>query len=99
VRFDDGEEAYLTVSGNDYGFATPAQPLNSEPTVTTMRVRCGACHGQDGFHAMSFALTDAGTLPPPRALPQPNDERARAVAAAKEQRDDFKRLVAAAFSR
>jgi hypothetical protein len=99
VRFDDRAEAYLTVAGNDYGFASPALPLNSEPTITTLRVRCNACHGGDGFHFMSFSIVGEEQLPPPRALPQPNDERVRVVAAKKEARDDFKRLVALAFPR
>jgi len=96
VRFDDRAEAYLTTSGNDYGFASPAAPLNSEPTITTLRVRCNACHGADGFHLMSFSLVSEEGIPPPRALPQPNDERVTAVARAKEARDDFKRLIEAA---
>lgn len=99
VRFDDRAEAYLAVSGNDYGFASPARPLHSEATITTLHVRCNTCHGGDGFHFMSFAIVGEERLPPPRALPQPNDERARMVAEKKESRDDFKRLVAAAFRR
>lgn len=35
-------------------------------------------------------------LPPVVHLRQPNDTRAQAVAAAKEERDDFRRLLAAA---
>ena len=95
VRFDDRAEAYITVAGNDYGFASPAEPLNSEPTITTLRFRCSACHGNDGTHIVSFSVHDS-ELRPPRVLAQPNDERARDVAAAKEARDDFKRLIEAA---
>lgn len=96
LRFDDGSEAYVAVSGNDYGFATPmlGMPRATQPTISTLHVRCNACHGPDGAHLMSFAVQDPERLPPPRALPQPNDERRAAVAREKEARDDFKRLVA-----
>lgn len=99
LRFDDRAEAYLSVAGNDYGFATPASfgpPGQAQPTISTLRTRCNQCHGSDGTHIMSFAVKDPDSLPPPRALPQPNDDRARAVALQKEARDDFKRLIEAA---
>jgi hypothetical protein len=98
LRFDDRAEAYLAVAGNDYGFATPAfGPVGqTQPTVSTLHTRCNQCHGANGSHIMSFAVQDPDRLPAPRALPQPNDERARAVAQQKEARDDFKRLIEAA---
>ena len=98
LRFDDAADAYLPTAGNDYGFASPALP-QSEPTISTLRLRCSGCHGPDGTHIVSFSVAGPAELPPPRALPQPNDERVRAVAVAKEARDDFKRLTAAAFGR
>ena len=45
---------------------------------------------------MSFAVRDPDRLPSPRALPQPTDERARAVAREKEARADFKHRIEAA---
>jgi hypothetical protein len=98
LTFDDRSDAYLAVAGNDYGFATPAMgpPGETQPTIGTLRARCRQCHGGDGAHIMSFAVQDPERLPAPRALPQPNDDRARAVAREKEARDDFKRLLAAA---
>lgn len=102
VTFADQAEAYLPLAGNDYDFATPAFDT-STPAVavmSTLRERCNGCHGRAGIGITSFSVKDPETLPPPRALPQPNDERARAVAAAKEARDDYKRLIAAgAFPR
>ena len=82
VRFDDEAEAYLSVAGNDYGLATPAfgPAGQTQPIIGTLRARCSQCHGRDGAHIMSFAAIDPERLPPPRALPQPNDERARAAA-------------------
>lgn len=101
VAFDDGAEGFLPTAGNDYEFATPVlvPPGRPEPIVSTLRERCAGCHGPNGAHIVSFAVHDPAGLPPPRALPQPNDDRARAVAAAKEARDDYKRLIAAAFNR
>jgi hypothetical protein len=101
VPFDDTAEAYLPVAGNDYGFATPHRPQRgSEPTMTTLHVRCTACHGPDNTALMSLRFAGPPeSLPPVRTLRQPNDEHARAVASAKQARDDYKRLVAAAFPR
>ena len=58
----------------------------------------GACHGPEGGGFMTFNLISGPgvPLPPVVRLRQPNDDRARHVAAAKEARDDFRRLVEAA---
>jgi hypothetical protein len=97
VEFGDRSEAYLPASGNDYGFATPAMnDRRAEATIGTLHTRCAACHGRDGSRMISFAVIDPSRAPAPRALPQPNDERARYVAGRKEARDDFKRLLALA---
>ena len=99
VHFGSDAPAFLPTAGNDYGFASPQidQGGAGLPRLTTLKNRCGGmCHGSDGASFMTFDLTA-----PPRVarLRVPNDDRARAVAAAKESRDDFKRLIAAAFSR
>ena len=65
-------------------------------TIATLHTRCLVCHPPDGLGMMSFAVKEPARLPPPRALPEPNDERARYVAGKKEGRDDFKRLIALA---
>jgi hypothetical protein len=96
LQFDDRAEAYLATAGNDYGFATPDLAARKPPTIATLHTRCLLCHGPDGAHVMSFAVTDPALMPQPRALPQPNDERARYVAQKKEARGDFTRLVALA---
>jgi hypothetical protein len=101
VTFADQAEAYLPSAGNDYDFATPVfgAPGPAVAVISTLRERCSGCHGRTGVGIMSFSVMDPEALPPPRALPQPNTERARAVAAAKEARNDFKRLIEAASLR
>jgi len=101
VTFGDRADAYLPAAGNDYDFASPVFGSSGPPVavVSTLRERCNGCHGAAGIGITSFAVQDPASLPPPRALPRPNDERVRAVAAAKESRDDYKRLIALAFSR
>jgi hypothetical protein len=98
MTFADRAEAYLPVAGNDYDFASPlpGEPGQGVPVISTLRERCNGCHGRAGIGINSFSVHDPDSLPPPRALAQPNDERVRAVAAAKEARDDFKRLIEAA---
>jgi hypothetical protein len=97
-RFDEASEAYLALAGNDYEFATPVfgQPSMTEPVVTTLRTRCSVCHGRANTGFMSLSVQDPDRLPPPRALPQPNDERARDVARQKAVRPEFTRLLALA---
>jgi hypothetical protein len=93
VHMGPDAPAYLTTAGNDYGFATPDHDQTGErpPRLATLKGRCaGPCHGTDGANLMSLNLTSAPTLV---RLPVPNDLHARAVAAEKEARDDFKRLI------
>jgi hypothetical protein len=100
VHFDASAPAYFATAGNDYDFATPAHDQRGEtaPILTTLRSRCAMCHGPDGKNFMTFSLTSdpAHPLPPIVKLRQPNDDRARALAADKEARKDFKRLIEAA---
>lgn len=100
VRFDAAADAYLPLAGNDYGFATPQRDRHGETSaiVTKLRSRCSVCHGPDGTAFMTFGLIPmpGRGLPPVVHLRQPNDTRAQAVAAAKAERDDFRRLLAAA---
>jgi mono/diheme cytochrome c family protein len=100
VRFEAAADAYLPLAGNDYGFATPQRDRHGETSaiVTKLRSRCSACHGPDGTGFGTFALIPMPErgLPPVVHLRQPNDTRALYVAASKEARDDFTRLVAAA---
>jgi hypothetical protein len=98
VHMGPDAPAYLSTAGNDYGFATPDGNRSGQPPrLATLKGRCsGPCHGTDGANFMTLNLTSPPTVV---RLPQPNDDRARTVAAAKEARDDFKRLVALAFSR
>jgi len=101
VHFGATSPAYVPLAGNDYGFATPARDRQGEtaPVLTTLRTRCAACHGTDGSAFMTFNLiTGPGqSLPPVVRLRQPNDDRARYVAMRKEEREDFRRLIAIAF--
>jgi hypothetical protein len=100
VHFDSIAPAYLAVAGNDYGFATPMWDHRSEtvPLLTTLRKRCGMCHGMNGatFMMLNLKSGPGKALPPVVRLRQPNDDRALRAAAAKEERTDFKRLIEAA---
>ena len=95
IHFADRADAYIAAAGNDYGFATPpiVRP-GSEAIVSTLHTRCTTCHGPLNTGMMSFAVQDPDRMPPPRILPQPNDERALFAASQKPVRDDFKRLIA-----
>ena len=92
--------AYFPLAMNDYGFATPARDRSGElaPVLGTLGARCAACHGLNGAAFATFSMVHGpGTaLPPVVRLREPNDDRARVVAAAKETRAEFARLVAAA---
>ncbi|HTM26357.1 MAG TPA: hypothetical protein VL225_14255 [Vicinamibacterales bacterium] len=98
VHFTSASPAFFPAAGNDYGFATPAfdRAGGRPPIVSTLGTRCSLCHGSDGSAFMTFNLIfgPGVALPPLVRLRQPNDDRARYVAAAKEARDDFKRLIA-----
>ena len=100
-RFSITSPAYVPIAGNDYGFATPDRDRSGEtaPVLGTLGTRCGTCHGPSGMAFMTFNLVHApeAPLPPVRHLRVPNDDRARRVAAEKEGRPDFVRLVAAAL--
>jgi hypothetical protein len=87
--------AYVPMAGNDYGFATPefGGPDPGAAILGTLRTRCTFCHGPDGAHLMAFSLIDAESMPPPIRFSQPNDIRARYVAAKKEQRPEFAQLL------
>jgi len=87
--------AYVPMAGNDYGFATPEFGSDGPRAaiLTTLRTRCTFCHGPDNTHLMSFSLVDGENMPPPVRLSQPNDIRARYVAAKKEQRPEFAQLL------
>ena len=95
TRLEAGAPAYVPMSGNDYGVATP-EPGSDGPRpaiLTTLGTRCTFCHGPDGAHLMGFSLIDAETMPPPIRFSQPNDIRARYVAEKKEKRPEFAHLL------
>lgn len=87
--------AYLPMAGNDYGFATSefVSDGHRSAILSTLRTRCTFCHGPDGAHLMGFSLVGGENLPPPIRFSQPNDIRARYVAAKKEQRPEFAHLL------
>jgi hypothetical protein len=99
VHFDAKAPAYLSLAGNDYGFATPMRDQRGEtrPLLGTLAGRCSMCHGRDGAGFMTFNLVAPPSgLPPVVRLPQPNDRRGIAVAQMKEQRPEFARLLSLA---
>ncbi|PYQ49895.1 MAG: hypothetical protein DMF78_17075 [Acidobacteria bacterium] len=96
--FTDTDPAYMPMAGNDYSFATPLHDRRGEtpPVLTTLRTRCGACHGRrDALAVTTFSMTHAGDEPLPAVtrLRQPNHRRALEVAAQKAAREDFQRLI------
>jgi len=95
TRLAAGAPAYVPMAGNDYGFATP-EPGGGDPPAPilgTLGTRCTFCHGPANAHLMAFSLVDAENMPPPIRFAQPNDIRARYVAAKKEQRPEFAQLL------
>ena len=95
TRFAAGAPAYVPMAGNDYGFATPQLGSGDPPApiLGTLATRCTFCHGPDNAHLMAFSLVDGESMPPPIRFSQPNDIRARYVAAKKEQRPEFAQLL------
>ena len=90
--FSAHEPAYTAPSGNDYGFASPNFGTIREPILGTVATRCMTCHGQ-GPHLFTFSV-HFKEMAPLRLLDQPNEDRARFVAAQKKTREDYKRLRA-----
>jgi hypothetical protein len=103
LHFGAAAPAYLPLAGNDYGFATPARDRTgaTAPILTTLRSRCAACHAPQGTGFMTFSFHTQPGAQPARVmrLREPNDVRALRVAAAKEERDDYKHLLALSGSR
>lgn len=91
--FRGADPAYVPSAGNDYGFASPQFGSVRDPVLGTLDTRCAACHGA-GPHLFTFSLTYARDDRPVRMLAQPNEDRARFVAAQKKTREDYKRLRA-----
>ena len=91
--FRDADPAYVPSAGNDYGFASPHLTPVQQPILGTLATRCAACHGT-GSHLFTFSLTGAQDDRRVQLLAQPNQNRARYVAAEKKTRGEYERLRA-----
>jgi hypothetical protein len=88
--------AYLSASGNDYGFATPLLLQNGNlPSLGTLDSRCASCHFTGAGAVFTFSAMFPERLPPAKTLPLDQDQRASYVALRKMQREDYKSLRAA----
>ncbi len=98
LEFADDAQAYLAASGNDYDFATPIFSTQT-PVLARLQTRCIQCHGSSLTFLMTLSVQDSPPVPPVSVLNPIRDERALYVASRKEQRDDFKSLIARQNSR
>jgi hypothetical protein len=87
--------AYLSASGNDYRFASPALgPRGPElPVLGTLASRCSSCHGLGVGGVFTFSQMSPDKLPPVRALPPAEDLHVAFVATEKQVRTEFKALL------
>lgn len=88
--------AYLSASGNDYGFATPQiGPGRNSPVLGTLDSRCASCHFTGAGAVFTFSAIFPRKRPAAKTLPVDKDLRASFVAQRKMQREDYKSLRAA----
>ncbi|HET7112148.1 MAG TPA: hypothetical protein VFI57_00830 [Pyrinomonadaceae bacterium] len=80
--------------GNDYDFATPIEEADA-PVVVPLRTRCTQCHNTSLATLMTYSIHYIPPVPTTRILKPLDQERAFYVALHKEERDDFKSLIAA----
>ena len=94
VEYLPSSPAYLVSAGNDYGFATSIYEAEA-PIVAPLRTRCTQCHGDTLTTIMTYSIHDIPPVPKTRVLKPLDQERAFYVARRKEERDEFKSLIAA----
>ncbi len=94
VEYSPSSAAYLASAGNDYGFASSIYEAEA-PVVVPLRTRCTQCHGDRLTVIMTYSIHYFPPVPTTRVLKPLDQERAFYVARRKEERDDFKSLIAA----
>ncbi len=92
VEYSPTSPAFLTASGNDFGFASWIDEANAAVMVP-LRVRCTQCHNRSLTTIMTYSIHYLPPVPTTRVLKPLDQERARYVARQKEQRDDFRSFV------
>lgn len=94
VEYSASSPAYLTSAGNDYDFATRLQESDA-PIVAPLRTRCTQCHGDTLAEISTYSIHYIPPVPTTRVLKPSDQDRAFYVARRKEEREDFKSLIAA----
>jgi hypothetical protein len=92
VEYSATSPAFLTTSGNDFGFASWIDEADAV-VVVPLRVRCTQCHNPSLTTIMTYSIHYIPPVPTTRVLNPLDQERARYVARRKEERDDFKSLI------
>jgi len=93
VEYSPASPAYLSAAGNDYDFATPNAEAGA-PIVVPLRTRCTQCHSPPLTTILTYAIHGFPPVPTTRILNPLDQERASYTARVKEERDDFKSLIA-----
>jgi hypothetical protein len=94
VGYLSASPAYLAAAGNDYEFASPIDEAEA-PVLVPLRTRCAQCHNAPLTTILTFAIHGIPPVPVTRILKPLDQERAFYTARRKEERADFKSLIAA----
>lgn len=93
VEYSPASPAFLTSSGNDFNFASWIDEAKAVVMVP-LRVRCTQCHNRSLATIMTYSIHYIPPVPTTRVLNPLDQEHARYVARRKEERADFKSLIA-----
>lgn len=94
VEYSETSPAYLAAAGNDLDFANTLEQAGA-PVLVPLRTRCTQCHNPPLTTIMTYSIHYISPVPTTRILNPMDQERAFYVARRKEERDDFKSLIAA----
>jgi hypothetical protein len=94
VEYSPTSAAYLASAGNDYEFTTPIDGADA-PIVAPLRARCVQCHNPPLTTIMTYSIHYFPPVPTTRILKPLDQERAFYTARRKEERNDWKSLIAA----
>jgi len=93
VEYASTSPAFLAAAGNDLDYATRIEEAQF-PVMVPLRTRCTQCHNVRLTNIMTYSIHDIPPVPATRILKSMEQERALFVARRKEQRADFKALIA-----
>jgi hypothetical protein len=94
VEYSATSPAYLAGAGNDYDFATPIDEAQA-PIGVPLKTRCSQCHNPPLTTMLTYAIHGIPPVPTTRILKPLEQERAFYTSRRKEERDDFRTLIAA----